>query len=170
MQYKACSECNSLKSIVDFYKQSTRGKFGVRGTCKSCDNNKKKLYRQNNKKRVQELKKQDYIKHQEKNLQTKKIYRQANKGKINALVAARKKVIKQRTPTWLTDFDKLKITCIYSVASMLTRENKESWHVDHIIPLQGELVSGLHTPSNLQWMRGNENSGKKNKFEVNYAK
>jgi hypothetical protein len=169
MEYKTCSECNSIKSTEDFYKQSTRGKFGVRGTCKSCDNNKKKLYRQNNKEHVQELKKQNYIKHQEKNLQTKKNYRQTNKGKINALVAARKKIIKQRTPKWLTEFDKLKIKCIYSVASMLTHENKEPWHVDHIIPLQGKLINGLHVPSNLRPMRGIENIGKKNKFEVNYA-
>ena len=169
MEYKTCSECNLLKSTKDFYKQSTRGKFGVRGTCKSCDNNKKKLYRQNNKEHVQELKKQNYIINREKNLCIKKIYRQTNKGKINALVAARKKIIKQQTPSWLTSFDRLKIKCIYEIAAMLTRENNESWHVDHIIPLQGELVSGLHTPNNLRPMRGLENISKKNKFEVNYA-
>ena len=46
---------------------------------------------------------------------------------------------------------------------------REGWHVDHIIPLKGENVSGLHTPSNLRAMRGVENISKKNKFEVNYA-
>lgn len=71
-----------------------------------------------------------------------------------------------RTPAWLTDFDRLKIKCIYSVAAMLTRENKEEWTVDHIIPLQGKLVSGLHVPNNLQVMRGSENYAKINKFEV----
>jgi hypothetical protein len=111
-------------------------------------------------------KKQMYYKHKDKILIQKKEYRQANKGKINFLVAARKKVIKQRTPVWLTDFDKLKIKCMYSITAMLTRENKESWHVDHIIPLQGKLVSGLHVPSNLQLMRGIENISKKNKYEV----
>ena len=67
------------------------------------------------------------------------------------------------------DFDKLKIKCMYSIAAMLTRENKEPWHIDHIIPLQGKMVSGLHVPSNLQVMLGSENIGKKNKFEVNHA-
>ena len=64
---------------------------------------------------------------------------------------------------------KLKIKCMYSIAAMLTRENKEPWHIDHIIPLQGKMVSGLHVPSNLQVMLGSENIGKKNKFEVNHA-
>lgn len=75
----------------------------------------------------------------------------------------------QRTPKWLTDFDKLKIKCIYSIASMLTRRNNEQWHVDHIIPLKGKLVSGLHVPSNLQVIRGKDNMAKLNKFEVDHA-
>jgi 5-methylcytosine-specific restriction endonuclease McrA len=38
--------------------------------------------------------------------------------------------------------------------------------VDHIIPLQGELVSGLHVLDNLQYLTKAENSRKKNKYEV----
>ena len=72
----------------------------------------------------------------------------------------------QRTPAWLTDFDRLKIKCLYSVAAMLTRENKEPWHVDHVIPLQGKLVSGFHTPSNMRVLQGRENIAKNNRFEV----
>lgn len=93
-------------------------------------------------------------------------YAQENKHIINAAVARRKAAKLERTPGWLTEFDKLKIKCLYSIAAMLTRENKEPWHVDHIIPLQGGLVSGLHVPSNMQVMRGIENVSKKNKFEV----
>lgn len=92
-------------------------------------------------------------------------------NKDKKLVLTRKRQIGKlnRTPCWLTEFDKLKIKCIYSIAAMLTRENKEPWHVDHIIPLQGKNVSGLHVPSNLQFIRGSENSKKFNKFEVNHA-
>ena len=107
-----------------------------------------------------------YYKHREKVLAQKKIYRQTNKGKINALNTARKNIIQLRTPTWLSDFDRLKIKCMYQIAAMLTRENNEPWHVDHIIPLQGKFVSGLHIPANLQVLRGSDNIRKKNKFEV----
>jgi hypothetical protein len=96
----------------------------------------------------------------------KKQYAQRNKAVINAAVARRKAAKLKRTPSWLSKFDKLKIKCIYSIAAMLTRVNNEPWHVDHIIPLQGDLVSGLHVPSNLQVMRGVENIRKYKKFEV----
>jgi len=96
----------------------------------------------------------------------KKEYAQRKKDVINAAVARRKAAKLKRTPKWLTKFDKLKIQCVYSIAAMLTRVNNEPWHVDHIIPLQGDLVSGLHVPSNLQVMRGVENVRKNKKFEV----
>jgi len=101
--------------------------------------------------------------------ETKKKYIERNRGAINAYVAARRVDKLQRTPAWLTEFDHLKIKCIYSVAAMLTRHNEEPWHVDHIIPLKGKVVSGLHVPSNLQILRGEDNMSKLNSFEVGYA-
>lgn len=129
----------------------------------------KRAYRAKNKEKITAKKRMAYYEARETHLAQKQKYRQANKGKINYLCAMRKKVVKQRTPVWLSDFDRLKIKCFYSIAAMLTRNNEEQWHVDHIIPLQGDIVSGLHVPSNLQVMRGADNIGKKNKFEVAYA-
>jgi hypothetical protein len=40
------------------------------------------------------------------------------------------------------------------------------WHVDHIIPLQGEMVSGLHVPNNIQVIPWIDNVRKANSFEV----
>jgi hypothetical protein len=95
--------------------------------------------------------------------------RQKHKARTNANKAAYRAGKSNRTPLWLSEFDKLKIKCIYSIATMLTRVNKEPWHVDHIIPLHGKFVSGLHVPSNLWFIKGEENRIKNNKFEVNYA-
>jgi hypothetical protein len=126
----------------------------------------KRAYRAANKEKIIANKRAAYLATREANLAQKREYRQANKGKINFLCSMRKKVVKQRTPIWLSSFDRLKIKCYYSVAAMLARNNKEPWHVDHIVPLQGKLVSGLHVPNNLQFLRGVDNVRKKNKFEV----
>ncbi len=97
----------------------------------------------------------------------RQLNRQKLRPEIASASAANRRAIKlQRTPAWLTDFDKLKIRCLHSVAAMLTRENQEPWHVDHVIPLQGNLVSGLHVPSNMRVLRGKENISKHNRFEV----
>ena len=129
----------------------------------------KRAYRAANKEKITADKREAYYATREAHLTQKREYRQANKGKINFLCAMRKKVVKQRTPKWLSDFDRLKIKCYYSVAAMLTSNNEEPWHVDHVVPLQGELVSGLHVANNLQILRGVDNIRKKNKFEVQHG-
>lgn len=151
---------------MEFYKQSKRGVAGVRGTCKACDNIKKQAYRVLNRDSLLKTKKADYESNKEHYLANKKEYRQVNKGKINALVAARKLRIKVRTPKWTTDNDRWMIKEAYELAALRTKLFGFSWHVDHVIPLQGKQVSGFHTPYNLKVIPWLENVVKKNKFEV----
>lgn len=69
----------------------------------------------------------------------------------------------QRTPPW-SDLDAMR--AIYAEAARLSAETGIPHHVDHEIPLQGKLVSGLHVPGNLQILTASENSRKRNRFEV----
>lgn len=85
---------------------------------------------------------------------------------IAAYEAARRALKLQRTPKWLTEVDRERIQNEYKLAALQTKITGEPWHVDHIIPLQGKLVSGLHVPSNLVAMRGVDNISKNNSFEV----
>lgn len=87
-----------------------------------------------------------------------------NKGKVNANTALRHTAKMQRTPAWLTKHDKLHIRCLYQIAAMRTRESGQEWHVDHVVPLQGENVCGLHVPSNLRVVPATENMSKGNRY------
>jgi 5-methylcytosine-specific restriction endonuclease McrA len=70
----------------------------------------------------------------------------------------------QRTPRWIKDVFLEEISIIYNRAKLIKKFTGESWHVDHIIPLKGEKVSGLHVPWNLQLLPAAENLAKSNKF------
>jgi hypothetical protein len=78
--------------------------------------------------------------------------------------AKRKAAKLQRTPAWLTDIDFERINNEYRVAALLTKVTGSAWHVDHIVPLQGKMVSGLHVPSNLRVLPATENIRKSNNF------
>ena len=59
-----------------------------------------------------------------------------------------------RTPTW-SNLSRIK---------EIYKNCPKGYHVDHIIPLQGELVSGLHVEYNLQYLTAEDNLKKSNKF------
>lgn len=60
-----------------------------------------------------------------------------------------------QTPKW-ADLDKI---------AEIYRNRPKGYHVDHIIPLNGKLVSGFHIESNLQYLSASENLSKSNNFE-----
>lgn len=69
----------------------------------------------------------------------------------------------KRVPAWA---DHEKIAQVYEYAKAMTWMTNAPWHVDHIIPLQGKAVSGLHVHTNLQVLPGIENAKKGNRFPV----
>jgi len=91
-----------------------------------------------------------------------RIYRKTDKGKrlSNYHCALRYSRKKQRIPKWISEEEKNKIKLFY-----FNRPN--GYEVDHIIPLCGKNVSGLHTFNNLQYLTSEENRSKNNKFEIN---
>lgn len=86
-----------------------------------------------------------------------KMYRKLNPGKELAKTRRYALAKINRTPKWLTKDQIDEMTRFY--------ENcPEGYEVDHIIPLQGKNVSGLHVPSNLQYLTIAENRKKSNKY------
>ena len=86
------------------------------------------------------------------------------KGVSVARCAERYASKRQRTPYWLSKADRERIKDIYLSCRKLTQDTGIRHHVDHIVPLMGKYVSGLHTPGNLQILLGSENCRKSNKW------
>ena len=95
-----------------------------------------------------------------------KAWKKANAGKTVAQTTMRKKYVRVRTPAWLTDIDHERIQNEYKLSAILKRLTGQEWHVDHVIPLVGKNVSGLHVPGNLRVMLGKDNLSKAHRFEV----
>lgn len=103
---------------------------------------------------------------QDKKTLARKKWIAANLGKDTAAKALNTQKRKQRTPLWLTEDDKWLIEQAYELAAIRTKMFGFMWHVDHILPLNGKKVSGLHVATNLQVVPWIDNLKKHNKFEV----
>ncbi len=105
------------------------------------------------------------LKHKEKCANAVKKWGVKNKHMIQYYVRKRQAAQLNRTPSWLSKIDFFEMECIYKYCASL-RKIGLKYAVDHIIPLQGKQVSGLHVPSNLQVIHSSVNSAKGNKYEI----
>lgn len=90
-----------------------------------------------------------------------RLYRLENPEKIMRHVYIRRLNRMQASPDWA---DHLLIRSIYKRAQEKTKTTGIAHHVDHIYPLQGGNVCGLHVPGNLRIVTAEENLSKGNKF------
>lgn len=126
----------------------------------------KKAWRLANPEKVKASNKKRYVEKKESIKAYVSQYKKENPAKVNANKAKRKAVKKLRTPKWLIPIDFERIETQYKLAAILTKLHNSPWHVDHTIPLQGKMVSGLHVPSNLKVIPAKDNLVKSNRFEV----
>ncbi len=179
MEPKRCSKCGETKGVDEFYGHP-RSKDGLDHRCKPCikeyqalaprydvsvtektcgscgvtkgaaEFNKRRANPSGLDHRCRDCSKKESAKHQKD-----------NPDKHNAKSARRRSAKIMRTAPWAS---KEAIGAVYTEASRVTKETGVSHHVDHLVPLQGVLVSGLHLPCNLQVMEGGENSSKGNRW------
>lgn len=79
-----------------------------------------------------------------------------NRDKVNAKSSYERASKRQRVPKWV-NLDEIK---------EFYKNTPQGYHVDHIIPLNGKYVSGLHVINNLQYLSKEDNIRKSNKFEI----
>jgi len=101
----------------------------------------------------------------EKVLASQKEYYQRNIHKYRAYWAKRRASLREATPSWLTKKHIAEIDLIYAQARDCEVVSGEPYHVDHIVPLQGKNICGLHVPWNLQVLPADVNLSKGNSHE-----
>lgn len=129
--------CTKCDNVLDLEK-AVSGRFNI---CKLCDATKSKIYRENN---------------QESCRQKSKLHYESNKSYYFAKNAKARAAKLNATPKWSNDVN---ILAIYEECPL-------DHHVDHIIPLQGRLISGLHVEENLQYLTATDNISKSNKVDL----
>lgn len=86
-----------------------------------------------------------------------------NRAKVIAAIARYEAGRDKRTPKWA---DPSKIAAVYVEARRLSSETGIEHHVDHVIPLHGKRVSGLHVHNNLCAIPAEINKKKSNSYEI----
>ena len=165
MTKRVCTECNIAKAPEHFHKKAS-AKDGLKSKCKLCIVERSKSYYSTNKDEVTERNLQwrddnpDAVKAMSKRAQQVQVASGNNAAKI----ARRRANLLKATPKWLTEKQHADINGFYPIAKRLEAKTGEKYHVDHIVPLQGEFVCGLHVPWNLQVLPANLNIAKGNSF------
>jgi hypothetical protein len=124
---------------------------------------KRRDYRAANKDEISARDREYYAANKERIAARRKVYRAENAAAIAAYNRARQTAKLQRTPKWLSVDDHWLMAQAYELAAIRTKLFGFPWHVDHIFPLQGRRVSGLHVPTNLQVIPGTDNCKKSNR-------
>ena len=163
----SCLECRSIKKRKKTAEQNER--LGRKSRTAPIDKEMRKEY-------YAEYKKQWSIRNRESVLsrvnewaknnpdrvrENKQRYKERHPEVETEWVARRRSALLNRTPKWITQEDFKRIKCKYKEAKWMTTRTGYVHHVDHIIPLNGKTVSGLHVPENLRVMlkRFNQKKG-----------
>lgn len=144
METKKCTSCKEDLNLLSFGKNK-KTKDGLQSICKTCTNSFVKGWRNRNLEKARAC--------------TKK-WRSEHKEYDVAKTANRKALKVSATPAWA---DKGKIRTEYVLAQWCTDVMGMAYHVDHIVPLQGKTVCGLHVEANLRVIPAVENISKSNK-------
>ncbi len=119
-----------------------------------------------NKEKVQAEARKYYINNREKRLAAVKEWASNNRSKCNAMKKAYKATKIKACPEWVRNDPDLMwmMDEAYDLAQLRTKMLGFAWQVDHIVPLRGKTVCGLHVPWNLQVISAAENNRKSNKL------
>jgi len=169
MTTKTCTKCGEEKCEEDFSFQSK--KHGLRQKhCKVCASEAQKRWREDNRVRARTAAREAYKK---KVIEAKGA--PPREYKQNGVASYRSKGVFTRNKHLNNLFSKLPAEiqdaceAFYRICTVMNKvAGSRTYHVDHIVPINGENISGLHVPWNLRITFASENIDKSNKLIPEY--
>lgn len=159
---KFCPSCNEDKPIEAFSKSHSR-KDGLQPRCKVCCAASTKAWKTANKETNYAINKRWSSNNKEALREYHRDRYQKNKAAELARCSEKRVVRNLSRNTALSKIHKEEIKNFYWLAKDLELVSGQKYHVDHIVPLQGDNVCGLHVPWNLQVLPADINLSKGNK-------
>lgn len=165
---KTCWKCKQTKELTEFGPNRAKPD-GLSSECKPCKREKDREYAAKNREAARVRANKWYAENKnsftEEQKQIRrdagKRYRKRHSDRICAKNRKRDAAKLNATPAWA---DKVAIEYVYYAAKVLKDVYKTDWHVDHIVPLKGKTVCGLHVHNNLQLLAPLDNLRKSNKL------
>jgi hypothetical protein len=160
--YPYCRECKRVKDRESYLKYADK-RYESSQAWKAANPEKNKAYKKkwqdNNKHRLDDWRKANMPRVRA----NRSAWKKANAPKVNADTRYRQARKLQATPSWA---DREAMESKYRLAKFFTDLSGGfvEYHVDHIVPLRGKSVCGLHVENNLQVIKATDNFLKGNKY------
>ena len=163
--FKVClGPCGEEKSLEEFGNDKNK-KSGKGSRCKPCLAKAAREYRASDPNRSREISRKYRENSRDKERRRYTRYNKQNPEVRANLAAYRRAMQKNATPSWLSEKHKSQIKEIYKSSKSLSDKFGLVFQVDHIVPLCGENVCGLHVPWNLQILEKTLNKAKSNSYD-----
>lgn len=123
-----------------------------------------RIYRDSNRETVRASQQRYKESNYDKVLESSRKYRERNKPKYAAYRSKRRAQELQAQPPWLSKEDLLRIQLTWGIRELKSFVTGCEYEVDHIVPLQGKTVCGLHVPWNLEVVLKSDNRRKQARY------
>ena len=166
-----CKVCHAKWRVENREKRIEQMKTWVASNLDYVKQEQAKHYQENRLHRIDGVKKRaalladDPVEKAKKSAYGKK-WRSENPHKNRKKEANRRAKKEQRTPIWFDEFDEFVMQQAAELATIREKVIGGKWHIDHVIPLYGKVVSGLHVAANFEVVPQKYNVRKSNKFNV----